>query len=140
MLQGASSDVGIHFYSLSTDLNPDWPSTHGSQEQILDYWRKLATKYEVYPRVVFNRMVVSAEWSAKEQLYHVITEDVESGARFSTTAKILISALGLLHVPRLPSIPGISSFKGNMFHSARWDTGVDLRGKRVAVIGNGTSA
>ncbi|KAJ7932822.1 hypothetical protein B0H13DRAFT_2247188 [Mycena leptocephala] len=137
---GASSDVGIHFYSLSTDLNPDWPSTHGSQEQILDYWRKLATKYEVYPRVVFNRMVVSAEWSAKEQLYHVITKDVESGARFSTTAKILISALGLLHVPRLPSIPGISSFKGNMFHSARWDTGVDLRGKRVAVIGNGTSA
>ncbi|KAJ7334911.1 hypothetical protein DFH08DRAFT_749981 [Mycena albidolilacea] len=137
---GASSDVGIHFYSLSTDLKPDWPSTHGSQEQIYDYWRKLATKYNIYSRAVLNRLVVSAEWSTTEELYHVVTEDVESGARFSTTAKILISAVGLLHVPRLPSIPGIFSFRGNLFHSARWDTGVDLAGKRVAVIGNGTSA
>ncbi|KAF8209461.1 hypothetical protein K438DRAFT_1960458 [Mycena galopus ATCC 62051] len=137
---GASSDVAIHFYSLSTDLNPDWPSTHGSQQQIYDYWRRLATKYDIYSRVVFNRTVVSAEWSAKNQLYHVVTEDVKSGAKFTTTAKMLISAVGLLHVPRLPSIPGILSFQGKMFHSSRWDTGVDLRGKRVAVIGNGTSA
>ncbi|KAF7353944.1 hypothetical protein MVEN_01080700 [Mycena venus] len=137
---GASSDVPIHLYSLSTDLNPDWPSTHGSQKQIYDYWRRLATKYEVYPHIVFNRRVVAAGWSAEEGLYHVVTEDVESGVRFPTTAKILISALGVLHVPRLPNIPGISSFQGKMFHSAQWDTGVDLRGKRVAVIGNGTSA
>jgi cation diffusion facilitator CzcD-associated flavoprotein CzcO len=100
----------------------------------------LATKYNIYSRAVLNRLVVSAEWSTTEELYHIVTEDVESGARFSTTAKILISAVGLLHVPRLPSIPGISSFRGNLFHSARWDTGVDLAGKRVAVIGNGTSA
>ncbi|KAJ6500898.1 hypothetical protein C8R45DRAFT_1210585 [Mycena sanguinolenta] len=137
---GASSDVAIHFYSLSTDLNPDWPSTHGTQEQIYEYWRKLAIKYEIYPRIVFNRVVVSAEWSSSEQLYHVVTQDVDSGPKLSTTAKILISAVGLLHVPRLPNIPGISSFRGQAFHSARWDTGVDLRGKQVAVIGNGTSA
>ncbi|KAF7359009.1 hypothetical protein MSAN_01241600 [Mycena sanguinolenta] len=137
---GASSDVAIHFYSLSTDLNPDWPSTHGTQEQIYEYWRKLAIKYEIYPRIVFNRAVVSAQWSSDEQLYHVVTQDVESGAKSSMTAKILISAVGLLHVPRLPTIPGISSFHGKTFHSARWDTGVDLRGKQVAVIGNGTSA
>ncbi|KAJ6567004.1 hypothetical protein B0H19DRAFT_1139113 [Mycena capillaripes] len=137
---GASSDVNIHLYSLSTDLNPDWPSTHGSQKQIYDYWRKLATKYEVFPHIIFNRRLVSAEWSVKEQLYHVVTEDVESGEKSATTAKILVSALGVLHVPRLPSIPGISSFQGEMFHSARWNTGVDMRGKRVAVIGNATSA
>ncbi|KAJ7490837.1 hypothetical protein FB451DRAFT_626442 [Mycena latifolia] len=137
---GASSDVGVHFYSLSTDLNPDWPSTHGSQEDTQDYWRKLTAKYDLYPNIVFNRLVVSAEWSVKEQLYNIVTEDVSSGTRFSTTAKILISALGLLEIPRLPNIAGVSSFKGEMFHSARWDTGVDLRGKRVAVIGNGASA
>ncbi|KAJ6565930.1 hypothetical protein DFH09DRAFT_1034740 [Mycena vulgaris] len=137
---GASSDVGVHFYSLSTDLNPDWPSTHGSQGQTHDYWRKLTAKYDLYPNIVFNRLVVSAEWSSREQLYNIVTEDVVSGTRFSTTAKILISALGLLEVPRFPSIAGVSSFKGEMFHSARWDTGVDLRGKCVAVVGNGASA
>ncbi|KAJ7831696.1 hypothetical protein B0H14DRAFT_3713210, partial [Mycena olivaceomarginata] len=60
--------------------------------------------------------------------------------RFSTTAKILISAIGILELPKFPNIAGASSFKGDMFHSARWDTGVDLRGKKVAMIGNGASA
>lgn len=130
----------MHFYSLSTDLNPNWPSTHGSQAETQEYWRKLTTKYDIYPRTVFNRLVVSAEWSVKEQLYRIVTEDVQSGERFSTTAQILISAIGILEVPRLPNIPGLSSFKGEKFHSARWDTGVSLQGKRVAVIGNGASA
>ncbi|KAJ7740448.1 hypothetical protein DFH07DRAFT_1064204 [Mycena maculata] len=137
---GASSDIAVHFYSLSTDLNPDWPSTHASQKQALDYWQKLAVKYDLYRRIVFKRLVVSAEWSAKEQLYHIVTEDVPSGTRHSTTAKILISALGLIEIPRFPGIPGVESFNGEMFHSARWDTGVDLCGKRVAVIGNGASS
>ncbi|KAJ7684224.1 hypothetical protein DFH06DRAFT_1155057 [Mycena polygramma] len=137
---GASSDVAVHFYSLSTDLNPDWPSTHGSQVDTQAYWRKLTAKYDLYRRIVFNRLVVSAEWSSKEQLYRIVTEDVGSGERYHTTAKILVSAIGLLEVPRFPSIAGLSSFKGEMFHSARWDMGVDLRGKRVAVIGNGASA
>jgi cation diffusion facilitator CzcD-associated flavoprotein CzcO len=104
------------------------------------YWRKLAAKYDLYRRTVFNRTVVSAEWSAKEQLYHVITKDVKSGERFSTTAKIVISALGILEVPRFPDITGLSSFNGAKFHSARWDSSVALGGKRVAVIGNGASA
>lgn len=107
---------------------------------MLAYWRKLALKYQLYSRTVFNRTVVSAEWSADEQLYHIVTQDVQSGTEFVTTAKILISALGILDIPRYPNIAGLSSFKGEMFHSARWDTGVDLRGKRVAVIGNGASA
>ncbi|KAJ6613685.1 hypothetical protein B0H10DRAFT_2047523 [Mycena sp. CBHHK59/15] len=137
---GASSDINMHFYSLSTDLNSDWPSTHGSQEDTQEYWQKLTQKYDLYRHIVFNCLVVAAEWNAKEQLYHIATEDVLTGTRISTTAKVLISALGLLEVPRFPKIPGIASFKGEIFHSARWDTGVDLRGKRVAVIGNGASA
>ncbi|KAJ7656021.1 hypothetical protein DFH06DRAFT_1269536 [Mycena polygramma] len=138
--RGASSDVSIHFYSLSTDLNPDWPSTHGSQPDIQDYWRKLTAKYDLYRRIVFNRLVVSAEWNSKEQSYRIITVDVGSGERFSTSATILISAIGLVEVPQVPSIAGLSSFKGEMFHPARWDMGADLRGKRVAVVGNGASA
>ncbi|KAJ7494248.1 hypothetical protein B0H11DRAFT_2227675 [Mycena galericulata] len=62
------------------------------------------------------------------------------GVESSATAKILISAIGILEVPRFPSIPGLGSFKGEMFHSVRWHASVNLRGKRVAVIGNGVSA
>ncbi|KAF7359005.1 hypothetical protein MSAN_01241200 [Mycena sanguinolenta] len=120
---GASSDIGMHFYSLSTDLNPEWSGTHGSQPETHDYWRKLTAKYELYSRTVFNRLVTSAEWSTKDELYSIVSEDVVTGERFTATAKILISALG-----------------GDTFHSARWNTGVDLRGKNVAVIGNGASA
>ncbi|KAJ7753395.1 hypothetical protein DFH07DRAFT_960235 [Mycena maculata] len=93
------------------------PDTHA-------YWRKLAHKYALYPHILFNHLVVSAEWNAKEALYHII----------------LISAIGILEAPRFPDIAGLSSFKGEVFHSAKWDAGVDLRGKRVAVIGNGASA
>ncbi|KAJ7769773.1 hypothetical protein B0H14DRAFT_2967291 [Mycena olivaceomarginata] len=137
---GATSDVSTHFYSASTDLNPNWSATHTPQPEMLAYWRKLALKYQLYSRTIFNRAVVSAEWSADEQLYHIVTQDVQSGTEFATTAKILISALGILDIPRYPNIAGLSSFEGELFHSARWDTGVDLRGKRVAVIGNGASA
>ncbi|KAF7360618.1 hypothetical protein MVEN_00793500 [Mycena venus] len=137
---GATSDVATHFYSASTDLNPDWSATHTPQAEMYEYWRKLARKYDLYPRMVFNCAVVSAEWKAEEQLYHIVTQDIRTGAQSSTTAKILISALGLLDVPRYPNIAGLTSFQGAMFHSARWDTGVDLQGKRVAVIGNGASA
>jgi cation diffusion facilitator CzcD-associated flavoprotein CzcO len=139
-LQGASSDVGIHFYSLSTDLDPEWSSTHGSQADTQAYWRKLSHKYNIYRHIVFDHLVVSTEWSNQEQLYHITAEDVSSGVKTFTTAKIIISALGILEVPHIPKIAGLPSFKGETFHSARWDTGVDLRGKRVAVIGNGATA
>ncbi|KAJ7290271.1 hypothetical protein C8J57DRAFT_1164511 [Mycena rebaudengoi] len=137
---GASSDVGIHFYSLSTDLDPEWSSTHGSQADTQAYWRKLSHKYNIYRHIVFDHLVVSTEWSNQEQLYHITAEDVSSGVKTFTTAKIIISALGILEVPHIPKIAGLPSFKGETFHSARWDTGVDLRGKRVAVIGNGATA
>ncbi|KAF7297438.1 hypothetical protein MIND_00977400 [Mycena indigotica] len=135
---GASSDIAIHFYSLSTDLNPDWSSTHGTQADALDYWRKLTTKYSLYPHLTLNTRVVSAVWNGSE--YDVAVENLLTGEHSNITAKVVVSAIGILEMPKLPAIPGLASFKGHKFHSARWDTGVDLRGQRVAVIGNGASA
>lgn len=60
--------------------------------------------------------------------------------RETTYAEILVSAVGILQNPRYPDIPGLETFKGDVFHSARWNREVDLRGKKVAVIGNATSA
>ncbi|KAJ7612215.1 FAD/NAD-binding domain-containing protein [Roridomyces roridus] len=136
---GASSDSSIRFYSLPSDLSPDWPSTHGSQPDTLAYWKQLAEKYRLYAHIAFDHLVTSAEWDADQNVWHVVTQDA-LGVRSTTTARILISALGILEVPRYPDIAGIDSFKGSVFHSARWDDTVELQGKRVAVIGNGASA
>ncbi|KAG6830865.1 hypothetical protein H0H92_014230 [Tricholoma furcatifolium] len=87
----------------------------------------------------FGTRVVKAVWDSTRSLYEVTFEDVKTGSRSTTCAEILVSALGILEVPKFPDIAGLSSFKGQMFHSARWiDTNLD--NKRVAIVGNGSSA
>lgn len=99
----------------------------------------MSEKHSILPHIVFNRKVVDAYWDAEKQVYQITTNDTNTAAQTSTTANILISAIGVLEVPHFPDIPGLSDFKGELFHSARWvDT--PLSEKRVAVIGNGASA
>jgi cation diffusion facilitator CzcD-associated flavoprotein CzcO len=74
-------------------------------------------------------------------MYHITVQDVLSGAISVTNAEVVVSAIGILEVPRYPpGLKGISDYKGETFHSARWNHSCDLSGKRVAVIGNGCSA
>ncbi|KAJ7029749.1 hypothetical protein C8F04DRAFT_1043117 [Mycena alexandri] len=136
---GCSSDVPIHVYSLSTDLKFDWTHSLEFQPAIQEYWLQLARKYGLYPNIIFNRKVVSAQWDVPTQKYDVITQDL-GGFLIPMSAAILISAIGILEIPRFPVIPGISSFRGDSFHSSRWNHDISLAGKRVAVIGSGASA
>lgn len=86
-------------------------------------------------------MVISADWDSSAQLYHVILQDTETGAKQNVDAEIIISAIGGFIAPAFPKdVPGADTFKGDIFHSAQWRHDVDLRGKRVGVIGNGCSA
>lgn len=137
--QGAASDIGIHFYSLSTDLKPDWDFTHVGQPQILAYWINLAKKYHIYPHIIFNTRVVGARWDSTAQCYYIDAENVNTKAAISTRAEILVSANGFLEIPHVPKIAGLGMFKGDLFHSARWKD-VPLKGRKVGVIGNGSSA
>ncbi|KAJ7232047.1 hypothetical protein B0H12DRAFT_1145977 [Mycena haematopus] len=136
---GCASDIPIHLYSLSTDLNPEWLHSIASQPSIQEYLLRLAFKYDLYSNIMFNRKVVSAQWDMRAQKYDIIMED-RDGILIPQTATILVSAAGLLERPKFPNIPGISHFRGNSFHSARWDSSVTLAGKRVAIIGSGPSA
>lgn len=130
----------IHWYSLSSDLNPYWNKSHGLQPEIQDYWVGLVKKYGLYPHLVFNTKVISVEWNDVHNRYKIIAEDVLTGKKFTDTAQIVISALGILEIPKIPyEIQGIETFKGISFHSAKWPQGLDLRHKRVAVIGNASS-
>ncbi|KAJ7684236.1 hypothetical protein DFH06DRAFT_1462606 [Mycena polygramma] len=136
---GCSSDVPVHIYSLSTDLKPDWIHTHAFQPEIQAYLLQLALKHDLYSNIIFNRKVLSAQWDTRSHKYDIVTEG-RDGTLIPLTAQILVSATGILEVPRFPDIPGISRFHGNSFHSARWDNSVSLAGKRVAVVGSGASA
>jgi cation diffusion facilitator CzcD-associated flavoprotein CzcO len=97
-------------------------------------------KYSLSQHIELYSEIISAEWDSVDQLYHLSIQDVHLGAKRSTTAQVVISAVGYLDVPGYPSdIPGISTFKGHLFHSARWNHSVDFKNKKVAVIGNGAS-
>lgn len=137
---GAGSDVEVHLYSLSTDLKPDWATHHATQPDIHAYWRDLATKYDLWRRCRFNTRVVSVNWDASAQLYHVTIEDEKTRTESVVDAEVVVSCTGILEQPRYPDIEGVDNFKGEMMHSARWNHQINLAGKRVGVVGNGSSA
>ncbi|KAI0000784.1 FAD/NAD-P-binding domain-containing protein [Russula compacta] len=137
---GCASDVPIHFYSLSTDPNPAWSHSHGTQPEILEYMRGVVDKYGLRAHYQFHTSVDKAEWDADANMWRIETRDVRTGKKQLSHATALVSAIGILVVPRYPKLQGIESFKGEVFHSARWRHDVNLRGKRVGVLGNGSSS
>ncbi|KAL6301962.1 FAD/NAD-P-binding domain-containing protein [Sparassis latifolia] len=138
---GCNSDTPSHWYSLSTELNPNWTSTCVPGSELQEYWTHVAKKHALYEHTVFHMKVVSAGWDSEKQLYNIELEDVRSRTRTFTTAQILISAVGYLMDPIFPpGLRGLDKFKGDLFHSGRWDHTVDFRNKRVGVVGCGASA
>jgi cation diffusion facilitator CzcD-associated flavoprotein CzcO len=131
---GAACDVPSQLYSYSFALNPDWSMSFSPQPEIQAYLQRVARESGVLDRFLFDTTLEEARWDATTSRWQVTT----SAGIFS--ARTLISGAGALVEPRLPDIPGIEGFQGEVFHSARWDHDVDLTGKRVAVIGTGASA
>lgn len=132
---GAACDVPSHLYSYSFENNPDWSRDYAPQGEILSYLERCADKYGVRPHMRFRRKVVGARFDEKLGTWSVQTED---GRTY--TARVLIACCGLLTKPWYPQLPGLASFKGQVFHSARWRKDAVLADKRVAVIGTGASS
>jgi cation diffusion facilitator CzcD-associated flavoprotein CzcO len=132
---GCACDVQSHLYSFSFEQNPEWTRMFARQPEIKGYLEKVALKYELLPHIRFGADVTGARYDESAQRWTVTTRD---GRSF--TARVLISGMGGLSTPAYPDLPGLSNFKGKTFHSADWDHGYDLTGKRVAVIGTGASA
>ncbi|MEO5878056.1 MAG: NAD(P)/FAD-dependent oxidoreductase [Streptosporangiaceae bacterium] len=128
---GAACDVPAHLYSFSFEHTSDWSRRFAGQEEILDYLRGCADRHRLRERTRFCTEVLEATY--------------DDGWLIRTThgdlrAAVLVSACGQLNRPALPDLPGLGTFTGTTFHSARWDHGHDLAGERVAVIGTGASA
>jgi cation diffusion facilitator CzcD-associated flavoprotein CzcO len=127
-------DVPSHLYSLSFAPNPSWSHTYSPQAEIREYLRRCVDEFGIRAHLRTNVEVKAASWSEEDELWEIET----SSDTF--TATILVSGTGPLNTPLIPDIPGLERFEGQTMHSARWDHGYDLRGKRVASIGTGASA
>ncbi|MCL2541725.1 MAG: NAD(P)/FAD-dependent oxidoreductase [Nocardioidaceae bacterium] len=136
---GAACDVPSHLYSFSFALNPDWTSHYSPQPEIKAYVDKVAAESGVLDRVVLDTAVQDATWDEDQQRW-IVTTVSTSGETTTYAARTVVSGSGGLSEPRMPDIDGIDGFRGEIFHSARWNHDVDLTGKRVAVIGTGASA
>ncbi|MFP5326757.1 MAG: flavin-containing monooxygenase [Acidimicrobiia bacterium] len=136
---GCRVDVPNHLYSYSFAQTGDWPQFFSSQDVLLDYFRSCAEHFGVRPHVRFEHEVTGAAWDENAQQW-VLTVRSADGTEVEDRVEALVSAVGQLNRPQFPDIPGRDRFAGEWFHSARWDDSVDLKDRRVLVIGTGASA
>lgn len=129
---GLFCDVPSRYYSYSFAPNPDWSRWYSPGNEIQYYFERIAADYSLRHRIRFGEEVTSARRVGGR--WQVSTAGGEE-----VSADVLILATGILHHPKMPDIPGRDSFAGAAFHSARWDSDVVLEGKRIGVIGNGST-
>ncbi len=136
---GCRVDNSNHMYSYSFAQKLDWPYFYSTAGVLKQYLSDCADAFGVKGNIRFRTEVTDATWDEDAARWQVRVK-ASNGATETLTANAFITATGQLNRPKLPDIEGRDSFEGPAFHSARWDSGVDLKGKAVAVIGNGASA
>jgi cation diffusion facilitator CzcD-associated flavoprotein CzcO len=132
---GAACDVPSILYSFSFEQKTDWTRKWSPQAEIRAYMEDCARRNDLLRHIRFGVRVTGARFDEASG-----TWTVRTAAGEELVADVLVSGVGQLHVPHVPAIPGLDSFAGPRFHSARWDHGVELAGKRIGVIGNAASA
>ena len=130
---GIACDVPAHLYTYSFETNPDWSHVFAPGAEIQRYFERVAEKYDVRSIIRFNAELTGCEFD--EGRWQLSLTD---GQR--AVADVVIAATGVLHHPNVPQLPGLDDFDGASFHSARWDHSVPLDGRRVGVIGTGSTA
>ena len=137
---GARCDVESlqYQYGFSDDLQREWSwsERYAAQPEILRYAGFVADKFDLRRDITFDTRVVSARYDDAGDAWEVETDGGER-----VRARFCITAVGCLSSSRVPEFPGLESFRGEWYHTGRWPhDGVDFRGKRVGVIGTGSSA
>lgn len=135
---GAMSDTESPYYRYSGDKalldESSWTRKYINQPEILKYLGDVANRYDLMRDIQLNTEVKSMVFDERASTWAVSTKDGET-----FTAKFLVTALGLLAAVNKPSIPGIDSFQGRLVHTAQWPDDLKVDGKRVGVIGTGST-
>ena len=129
---GLTCDVPSHAYTYSFEPNPEWSRVLPPGAEIQQYFQMVYDKYGVGDYVQFNTEITDAQWQGDAwQLAD------QHGKRYE--GRVVVAATGVLHHPNYPQIPGLQDFEGDVIHSARWDHSVPLEGKKIAVVGTGST-
>jgi 4-hydroxyacetophenone monooxygenase len=136
---GCRVDIPNHYYSYSFAQRDDWPLFYSPRSELYKYFRECVDEFGIRPNIRFGTEVSSIAFDDQTAMWTISTVD-QHGVESNIQANAVISAVGQLNRPQLPSIEGRESFAGPAFHSARWQHDVDLQGKRIAVIGTGCSS
>jgi cation diffusion facilitator CzcD-associated flavoprotein CzcO len=131
---GAEVDVGSHLYCYSFKPH-HWTRTHARQPELQKYLEETVDQFGLRPHLRLGVTVDAATWDDDRHVWSVRLDDGTVDE-----CHVLISAVGFLNVPRCPDWPGLETFQGPKFHTARWEHEHDLTGKVVAVVGTGSSA
>jgi len=136
---GARCDIPTTDYAFSFDpeLEAEWTWTekYATQPEILSYLRHVADRFDLRRDIVFDTAVTAARWDDGRHLWEVSTD-----AGDAVTCRWYVMASGCLSVPKPPDIPGVDRFRGDVYFTGRWPhEGVDFTGRRVAVVGTGSS-
>lgn len=132
---GCACDIPSHLYSYSFATSSDWSKRYATQPEILAYLERVARGHDVERFIRFNTAITALAWDEEERLWRLTAAD---GREFR--ARVVIGAVGGIHLPAMPAIPGLETFAGPMFHTSRWRHDIDLTGRSVALIGTGASS
>lgn len=134
----ARVDITSFLYNYTFEVDYPWQHTFAPREELQDYIEYIVDKFKLRKRATFNTQVTHAQWDDASSQWIVEIDNQQSGKE-TLSANVLLSASGLFSTPKLPDIKGIDKYKGKMFHTTAWDHDYDYKGKRVALIGTGST-
>ncbi len=137
IIDGSKRSMIAAGYTWSFEPKTDWSATYASASEIQQYFADFCTRHDLHKYISLQHQVIGAEWLEERAEWRVKVQDLRTNTHLETSAHVLINAGGFLSRWKWPDIPGLHSFKGRLLHSAAWEKTVDLRDKRVGLIGNG---
>jgi 4-hydroxyacetophenone monooxygenase len=144
---GCAVDTPNHFYQFSFEPNNNWPNYFSQRNAIQAYLEHCADKYDVRQHIRFNTEVSSAIFDEATQTWTIQATNKTSKQTIDKAesvehiqANAVICAVGQLNRPAIPKLPSLEQYKGQVIHTAQWPDQLDLKGKKVALIGTGASA
>ncbi|MEA2465919.1 MAG: hypothetical protein QOJ57_45 [Thermoleophilaceae bacterium] len=132
---GVGVDIPSFSYQFSFETSADWSRVYAPGNELKAYAEHCVDRYDLRRRTRLHTKVVEAAFDDREHLWRLTTSEGDQ-----LTARFVVGATGVFTKPKPPDIPGLDDYTGTVMHTARWDHGQDLRGKRVAVVGTGASA
>lgn len=132
-------DVPAHAYQSTFDPNTQWTEEFAQGPEILEYWKGLSRKHDVYKYLKLSQRVDGLDWDPTTSQWLINVHDLTLETSRVERADVVLTAIGRFNAWKLPNYPGIGDYKGLLRHTSNWDPTFDVTGKKVAVVGNGAS-